>query len=101
MNKAKSIQAGERTQKWHIAPGQNCFYILNQANNYIVAKTIGDSQEDQANANLLAAAPELLDACEAIEAAGPQHDRECECEFCEAFVLIRAAIAKAEGKEIA
>lgn len=53
----------------------------------------------EANARLIAAAPELLAACQALlaEANDPDHPHQgCHCPACQA----RAAIAKATGNEI-
>ena len=55
----------------------------------MVAKGLG-TQEDQANANLIAAAPELLEALQVMLDAA-QHDITTECD------IARAAIAKAIG----
>jgi hypothetical protein len=73
---------------------------------YTVAKIGGNSMQDEANARLIAAAPDLLEACE--EALGQLKD------FFDATipfdddgsrprnrieVVLRAAIAKARGKQ--
>ena len=62
----------------------------------------GEIPEDEALANgtLIEAAPELLEACEALirehdcEASAFDSDSFCECKLC---VLARPAIAKARG----
>jgi hypothetical protein len=51
-------------------------------------------EEAKANANLFAAAPDLLAACKAFDVAMCNGSRE---ELIEAAVAARAAIAKAEG----
>ena len=64
----------------------------------IVAEVHGDTPEDwQADARLIAAAPDLLEACEIAERAfrvGDNPDAEIG-----ALVIMRAAIAKAKGRE--
>lgn len=52
----------------------------------------------EANARLIAAAPDLLAACEAARPALSAHEQTgCDCPDSEAARLIRAAIAKAKG----
>ena len=51
--------------------------------------------EQEANARLIAAAPELLEACQAINALDPQESSTGD--WNEAFKLIAAAITKATG----
>ena len=55
-----------------------------------------------ANARLIAAAPELLEACKAVSEAHAYIQRTGSGEtraLCEAVDLLRAAVAKAEGRE--
>ena len=64
-----------------------------------VAKVIGDSAEADANARLIAAAPELLEALEkALDALGGNdpYDLGYDDSICG---YIRAAIAKAKGEQ--
>jgi len=50
--------------EWKVLNGANTFYIADNDGFYpvYVAKTISDSRQDQFNAKLIAAAPELLEA---------------------------------------
>lgn len=50
-----------------------------------------------ANAHLIAAAPELLEAC--IAALDEYEANDCDPEWCPAMNALRTAIAKATGKE--
>ena len=54
--------------------------------------SLGRSPEQQANARLIAAAPELLEALHAML------DEHADCKGCDASNLAFAAIAKAEGR---
>ena len=60
--------------------------------------------EDQANARLIAAAPDLLkaakDALESLTECGPHRSEGLDCEACgESIAALRAAISAAEGVE--
>lgn len=52
-----------------------------------------NSVEGESNADLIAAAPDLLAACHAVEEAQRGGD------YGQAFDMVRAAIAKADGRE--
>lgn len=59
---------------------------------------VKDFQPDhkEADAHLIAAAPDLIDALKAVFAPGGwTHADDCQCDVC---VKVRAAIAKAEGR---
>jgi hypothetical protein len=73
---AKGQVVGERDRSGHVAP------------------TV-PNDETRANAHLIAAAPELLDACRQFVAA---HEADDKAELANALASARAAIAKAEGK---
>lgn len=49
---------------WSVVPGTNCFHV--KAPDWYVAKTGNDTPEAQANARLIAAAPELLEMLQAV-----------------------------------
>jgi len=53
-------------------------------------------EECEANARLIAAAPELLEACEAVLAHLPDADKEGSWD-CQSAQILRAAIAKARS----
>jgi hypothetical protein len=64
-----------------------------------------DSGENEANACLITAAPDLLKACKAIEDAWetnenhPLEHRPEDCDLCEMILNVKAAISKAEGRK--
>ena len=62
----------------------------------IVSKEWGIEQEKEANAQLIAAAPDLLEAC--FIAALELHCPDGDDHECGAFAVINDAIAKAQGK---
>ena len=87
--------------KWEI----NEYGILNADGMELGKVYFNDVDEDslaesEANARLIAAAPELLDACKAIIEAKDEYPLQDPRELCNAidFEQIRDAIAKAEGK---
>lgn len=55
-------------------------------------------EQDEANATLIAAAPDLLEALKAAELLLDEADLDYEAEGAAALRLMRAAIAKAEGR---
>lgn len=78
--------------------GEDASRILAMTN-----KSMGLSKEARANARLIAAAPELLEAlikCEAVMTVAVQCMGQ-EAEEGSAIQIARAAIAKATGKELA
>lgn len=58
-----------------------------------------ETENPEADARLIAAAPELLDALKAIVSSLSEHDEEGLIEHVEPMRKARAAIAKAEGVE--
>jgi hypothetical protein len=59
----------------------------------------GDDEPAKANAHLIAAAPEMLEALRAVEDSGVLIGRGNEAVGKEAMSLVRAALSKALGKE--
>ena len=57
-----------------------------------------DNGQEAANARLIAASPDLLEACKQYIALEDAHDNPTDVDYGEAAVLLRRAIAKAEGK---
>jgi hypothetical protein len=57
--------------------------------------------ELEANARLISAAPELLEACKDVMwsiSRKTMYEGSCQCEDCKAIRKVKAAIAKAEGE---
>jgi hypothetical protein len=75
-------------------------YATIDYNDYLIADATGDTdleiEEAEANANLIAAAPELLAALKALMPKGWDHDDTMD--HIPGVKLARLAIAKAEGK---
>jgi len=63
-----------------------------------VAETIGGTGDERANARLIAAAPDLLNALQAIVKSLADQDDEGMIEHAQQMIDARAAIAKAEGQ---
>lgn len=100
--------------------GWNGFYILTKDERLYIADAAGyqDMPERAANARLIAAAPDLLEACEnaltCIEAMADRIDEDCGARGCMCtmpgniphsqtyrdgeIAMLRAAIAKARGE---
>jgi hypothetical protein len=57
----------------------------------VYSEAFGDSEQETANANLIAAAPELLEALQAVVSVADRATVE--------FDMARAAIAKATGEK--
>ena len=83
--------------RWLAWPGLYCWNVAaaNGPRTFNVAKINTDRAEQEANAHLIAAAPELLEACEALA-----HWDECwpSAALEGALRKARAAIAKAKGE---
>lgn len=69
----------------------------------ILPATSRDKEENKANAHLVAAAPELLEACNvalaSLRATSCTCNDDRDCLRCTTLRKIKQAIAKAEGKE--
>ena len=79
--------------------------IDNGDNNIAIAMPLSVKEECEANARLIAAAPDLLEALKEAycwnrgHEAGTPAERGCKCEtWHDAETMIAAAIAKAEGR---
>lgn len=72
-------------------PSKDYGYMIDTENGTPVAATLFDGKEYEATANLLAAAPDMLEALKAIKALAPK-------EACNIHKIITDAINKAEGK---
>jgi hypothetical protein len=95
---------------WSVVPGTNHFHI--KAADWYVAKTGNDTKEAEANARLMASAPELLKALQDVDLRTAQAriaSGVCTQKKRTDFLLseleriqnvVRAAIAKATGSEV-
>lgn len=70
---------------------------MTPAGNLVVAVALGGLQGQDANASLIAAAPDLLDALKAIVKSLAEQDDEGLIEHAQQMINARAAIAKATG----
>ena len=70
---------------------------MTPAGNLVVAVALGGLQGQDANASLIAAAPDLLDALKAIVKSLAEQDDEGLIEHAQQMIDARAAIAKATG----
>lgn len=75
--------------------------LVRAAAGEVVAWLDLDTEESEANGNLIAAAPELLEALEGLLAVAESHKEPLHhaCLMCERIEAARAAIAKAKGEE--
>jgi len=80
--------SGHTPGPWAVTP--DSFVMAGSRPSIGVARVITHAKEFVANARLIAAAPNLLEALREVE-----HHADDECGF---MVLVRAAIAKAEGR---
>jgi len=73
-----------------------CVYLPDMA---LIALTgRADDRQAQIDADLIAAAPDLLAALEALVAEQPHTEVGCTCGFCNRTNKARASIAKARGQ---
>ncbi len=83
---------------WHVnhsnAPDWEGDWYLEGKDGFCIAMGEGWDKEQQANARLIAAAPDLLAACKAFLGVHDSGYSECECSSC---ALLKSAIAKATG----
>lgn len=90
---------------WHIKPDRKAFTIHIQSELEHILTIQGMNETNQANARLIAAAPELLEACKLFMELDPPipfagNDGRIP-EWFDMFKKMQAAIAKAEGREYA
>lgn len=99
-----STQTGHTPAPWNVKPGTNVFYITGYKG--YLAKIIGDTIEDQANARLIAAAPALLEACQMVvrlvdAMVNNEANARAMPSFDNGLKQIESAIALATGKDAA
>ena len=86
---------------WATEDGRHGRVLVRAANNVIVAKSMRaslvDTDEEEANAHLIAAAPELLALAERL-AADISEDTGCECVNCQSQRDARAIVARIKGE---
>lgn len=89
---------------WNTGTPDNPSLAIVASNNHLIAQTIGEN--DEANARLIASAPELLEACKFAEyelsvKRGCMSKKEVEkaTVLNEILMRLEQAIAKATGKE--
>lgn len=94
---------GHTEGPWHVAyfEDENAAVIVTAEGDGRIAEIRGNVPEEDANARLIAAAPDMLaalqDACKTLETVH-LHGRADEGEAWARLVYARAAIAKAEGR---
>lgn len=94
--------------EWSVFYGTNCTVVLNEDDEMIVSarNAISGPSEQNANARLIAAAPDLLEALQGLVAFYPEDVRSdvnrdwgFKPELTAAVNMARAAISKALGEE--
>ena len=86
---------------WQLEMGQakDLFYVYGDGYVYVASNEHCDAEEVIGNAYLIAAAPELLDACERVLADAKSWSRFGDVQIDEDdFPYIKDVIAKAKGK---
>lgn len=87
---------------WYVEKDDGVFVVIDDAREMDPIYLDQENDEREANARLIAAAPELLGALEkAAELAKPGQEmglRDAIDALCDVWNIARAAIAKAEGK---
>ena len=101
MPNAKNTSPAYTAGRWRISQLGTHVWVLSQSGDYLATVVTSDEegrcrpQDATANARLMAAAPELLEACyAALELRCPDGDDH----ECGTFAVINDAIDKAEGK---
>lgn len=84
---------------WEIQKAEDA-YCIASVGNLVIMPTAGKVKHDnsEADANLIAAAPDLLEALETIVKSLSDQDDEGMIEHAEQMIAARAAIAKAIGQ---
>jgi hypothetical protein len=84
------------------SPGYQSIYVRDAGRQqlyFLGSLTRFQKNENEANAMLISAAPDLLAACEHVMANyGHNAQDDCECEDCEYLRPVTQAIAKAKGE---
>ena len=94
----KEKRAGFTPGPWHVA---GCNYINSQAGGFSVAQTVDlpgqDENEAQANARLIASAPELYEQCKLFERVIVELLMQGETGVDYELEKVREVLAKADG----
>lgn len=79
---------------WKVSKEKTGTYVTNEQDLYLACVGVLEPspEENEANAKLIAAAPELLEACKLIQNSNSWD------EVCKAHNLLEKAISKAEGE---
>lgn len=93
-------------EKWEVRvnhlPSADYARNLIYCDNIMVASTMSScvSKDDQeSRALMVAALPDLLDACVIASSLRHGHDKRCKCADCLVITVLKQAIAKAENKQ--
>ncbi len=87
---------------WHVKAGQSCQHVVSEDGYFSTGCISFDGQSD-ANARLIATAPELLAACREVDAFVAIDEKDGSDglwtdDYRALVEIVRAAIAKAEGR---
>lgn len=89
---------------WNVVRGQFCYHVVGEDGKFSTGCILfGDGDDPIDTANLIAAAPDLLAACEAIAEIAkflpPSADRgQAKARFEDIEKIARAAVAQAKGE---